>query len=94
MTLLLFNTRQAHQAGQVFTAGHKKGLVLGQQLVLTTGNQGSDPPRNGNYPKRKFTVLFRDIFQFAIGQRRFFMNASGHDLYLPFGDIDDLVAGP
>ena len=61
--------------------------------MLTTGNQGRNSPCNRHDPEWKLTVLFGDIFQFAIGQRRFFMNAGGHDLNLSFGHIDDFVAG-
>jgi len=94
VALLLFDPCYIHQAGQVLVAGQKKGLILGQKLFFTAGDQRGDSPCNRNYPERKFRILFRNIFQFPVSQRRFLMNAGGHDLDLPLGHIDYVISGP
>ena len=92
MALLLLNARHLHQLGQIFVAGHEKGLILRQELILPAGYDRRNSARNGNDPEWKIPMLAGNFFQASVCQRRCVMNAGGHDLNLSLGHIDDIVA--
>ena len=69
MTIMSLDSGQFHELRECFRVGHDQNLIIGQYLVVPSGNNGCCSALDGKHAEKQISIVSGDFIQFFIRQR-------------------------